>query len=179
MVLTVTECNFITLYCNWLFWWNFCTGPGGKCRKSDPANWPSRRRRQTTSSFRYCFWRMGCTAILLKVTLRMQQASFVFKYMVASHTTHLCPAPSTPMLPTPSIKFTPSCELFIGNINITNCLLSTRTAQPSRKILNLWSDDLIVRVLDSQSRGSWFKSTRWLQDQLSLSSFRGRSSIYS
>ena len=37
-----------------------------------------------------------------------------------------------------------------------------------------WSNGLVVRVLDSQSRGPVFKSTGWLQGRLSLSSFRGR-----
>ena len=33
---------------------------------------------------------------------------------------------------------------------------------------------LVVKSLDSQSRGPVFKTTGWLQGQLSLSSFRGR-----
>ena len=37
-----------------------------------------------------------------------------------------------------------------------------------------WSNGLVVKALDSQSRGPVFKSTGWLQDRLSLSSFRGR-----
>ena len=36
----------------------------------------------------------------------------------------------------------------------------------------------VVMVLDSQSRGPGFKTTGWLQGQLSLSSFRGRSIEY-
>ena len=35
------------------------------------------------------------------------------------------------------------------------------------------SDGLVVKVLDSQSRGPMFKTTGWLQGRLSLSSFRG------
>ena len=35
-------------------------------------------------------------------------------------------------------------------------------------------DSLVVKALDSQSRGPVFKTTGWLQGQLSLSSFRGR-----
>ena len=36
----------------------------------------------------------------------------------------------------------------------------------------------MVKVLDFQSRGPGFKTTGWLQGQLSLSSFRGRSAEY-
>ena len=34
-----------------------------------------------------------------------------------------------------------------------------------------WSNGIVVKVLDSQSRGPVFKTTGWLQGQLSLSSF--------
>ena len=37
----------------------------------------------------------------------------------------------------------------------------------------LWSDGLVVKSLDSQSRGPVFKTTGWLQGRLSLSFFRG------
>ena len=37
---------------------------------------------------------------------------------------------------------------------------------------------LVVKALDFQSRGPAFKSTRWLQVQLSLSSFQGQSVDY-
>ena len=37
-----------------------------------------------------------------------------------------------------------------------------------------WSNGLVVKVLDSQSRGPVFKTTGWLQGRLSLSSSRGR-----
>ena len=37
---------------------------------------------------------------------------------------------------------------------------------------------LVVKALDSQSRGSVFKTTGWLQGRLNLSSFRGRQSEY-
>ena len=46
------------------------------------------------------------------------------------------------------------------------------------KVFNSWSNELVVKVLDSQSRGPRFKTTGWLQGQLSLSSFRGRSNEY-
>ena len=36
------------------------------------------------------------------------------------------------------------------------------------------SNGLVVKALVSQSRGPVFKTTRWLQGRLSLSSFRGR-----
>ena len=38
----------------------------------------------------------------------------------------------------------------------------------------LWSNGLVVMVLDSQSRGPMFKTTGRLQGRLNLSSFRGR-----
>ena len=38
-----------------------------------------------------------------------------------------------------------------------------------------WSNGLVFKALDSQSRVLGFKITGWLQGQLSLSSFRGRS----
>ena len=41
-----------------------------------------------------------------------------------------------------------------------------------------WSNGLVVRALDCQSRGPRFKTIRWLQSRLSLSSFRGRSNEY-
>ena len=36
------------------------------------------------------------------------------------------------------------------------------------------NNDLVAKVLDSQSRGPVFKTTGWLQGRLSLSSLRGR-----
>ena len=36
-----------------------------------------------------------------------------------------------------------------------------------------WSNGLVVKALDSQSRGPMFKTTDWLQGRLSLSSFGG------
>ena len=35
-------------------------------------------------------------------------------------------------------------------------------------------NNLVVKALDSQSKGPVFKTTGWLQGRLSLSSFRGR-----
>ena len=40
------------------------------------------------------------------------------------------------------------------------------------------SNGLVVKALDSQSRGSMFKITGWLQHRLSLSSLRGQSNKY-
>ena len=37
-----------------------------------------------------------------------------------------------------------------------------------------WSKGLMVKTLDSQSRGPVFKTTEWLQGRLSLSYFLGR-----
>ena len=37
---------------------------------------------------------------------------------------------------------------------------------------------LVVKALDSQSRGFRLKTPGWIQSQLSLSSFRGRSNEY-
>ena len=39
-------------------------------------------------------------------------------------------------------------------------------------------DSLVVKTMDFQSRGSLFKTNGWLQGQLNLSSFRGRSNEY-
>ena len=38
----------------------------------------------------------------------------------------------------------------------------------------IWSDGLVVKSLDPQSRGPVFKTTGWLQGRLSLLSFLGR-----
>ena len=46
------------------------------------------------------------------------------------------------------------------------------------KVLNSRSNELMVKILDSQSRGPQFKTTGWLLGQLSLSSFLGRSVEY-
>ena len=42
----------------------------------------------------------------------------------------------------------------------------------------LYGNGLEVKVLDSQSRDPMFKTTGWLQGQLSLLSFQGRSNEY-
>ena len=41
-------------------------------------------------------------------------------------------------------------------------------------VVFLWSSDLVVKALDSQSRDPVLNTTGWLQGRLSLSSFRGR-----
>ena len=42
----------------------------------------------------------------------------------------------------------------------------------------LWSNGLVVKLLDSQSRSSVFRTTGCLQGRLSLSSFQGRYNEY-
>ena len=44
----------------------------------------------------------------------------------------------------------------------------------NRAVVHSWSNGLVVKTLDSQSRGPVLKSTGWLQGRLSFSSFRGR-----
>ena len=39
---------------------------------------------------------------------------------------------------------------------------------------HLWSNDLVVKALDFQSRGSELKTTGWFEGRLSLLSFQGR-----
>ena len=41
-----------------------------------------------------------------------------------------------------------------------------------------WENGLVVKTLDYESRDPGFKITGWLQGQLSLSSFRGRSIVH-
>ena len=41
-----------------------------------------------------------------------------------------------------------------------------------------WSNGLVVKALDSQSKSPRFKTTGWLQGWLSLSSLRGRLNNY-
>ena len=41
-----------------------------------------------------------------------------------------------------------------------------------------WSNGVVVKLLDSQSRDPVLKTTGWLQGRLSLSSFRGRYNEY-
>ena len=48
------------------------------------------------------------------------------------------------------------------------------TLSQMQHYVNSPSDGLVVKVLDSQSRGSEFKIAGWLQGQLNLSSLRGR-----
>ena len=38
----------------------------------------------------------------------------------------------------------------------------------------LWSNGLVVKALDSKSKGHVFQTIGWLQGRLSLPSFRGR-----
>ena len=48
-----------------------------------------------------------------------------------------------------------------------------RVQWPTGAMAN-WSNGLVVKALDSQSRGPVFKTAGWLQGRLSLSSSRGR-----
>ena len=43
---------------------------------------------------------------------------------------------------------------------------------------NIWSNGLVVKALDSHSRGPVFKTTGWLKGRLSHSSVRGRQNEY-
>ena len=76
-------------------------------------------------------------------------------------------------------------KLYFGLILESFC--PKKTTQFSAKICNfmqkkfknsmdqfVWSKDLVVKALDSQSRGPLFKDTGWLQVRLSLSSFYSR-----
>ena len=60
------------------------------------------------------------------------------------------------------------------NFSISNDLTQIVMELWSYGVMELWSNGLVVKALDSQSRGPMFKTTGWLQGQLSLSSFRGR-----
>ena len=63
--------------------------------------------------------------------------------------------------------------------NILTCTVLLQQQKAVKIPLNqTWSNDLVVKVLHSQCKGPGFKSTRWLEDQLSLSSFWGRSIEY-
>ena len=41
-----------------------------------------------------------------------------------------------------------------------------------------WSNDLVVKVLDSESRGPVLKTIEWFQSRLRFSSFRGQLNEY-
>ena len=49
---------------------------------------------------------------------------------------------------------------------------STDTTVSEQELI--YANGLVVKLLDSQSRGPMFKTTGWLQGRLSLSFFRGR-----
>ena len=52
--------------------------------------------------------------------------------------------------------------------------IASNNLNNNNNLPNIWSNGLVVKVLDSQSSGPVLKTTRWLQGQLSLSSFRCR-----
>ena len=54
----------------------------------------------------------------------------------------------------------------------TTTIITTTTDQHENP--DSWSNGIVVKALDSQSRGSVIKTTGWLQGRFSLSSFRGR-----
>ena len=66
-----------------------------------------------------------------------------------------------------------TCIVIIAQVSLTGwsvfLFLDVLTLRIKLRI-----DGLVVKVLDSESRGLMFKTTRWLQGQLSLSPFRGR-----
>ena len=65
---------------------------------------------------------------------------------------------------------------------LNNVIFPTETNFPNRSkhiltftaFVMLWSNGLVVKALDSQSKGLVFKTIGWLQGRLSLSSFRGQ-----
>ena len=65
---------------------------------------------------------------------------------------------------------------------LNNVIFPTETNFPNRSkhiltftaFVMLWSNGLVVKALDSQSKSLVFKTIGWLQGRLSLSSFRGQ-----
>ena len=62
----------------------------------------------------------------------------------------------------------------VGFFIISIMLIKCGIRSCIRKYILIWSDGLVVKSLDSQSRGPVFKTIGWLQGRLSLSSFRGQ-----
>ena len=65
-----------------------------------------------------------------------------------------------------------------GGSGMSKGLLVLLVFQGDMKVVSFTSNGLVVKELDSQSRGPVFKTTGWLQVRLSLSSSRGRSNEY-
>ena len=65
-------------------------------------------------------------------------------------------------------------ENALDNLKDGLCYLRNESVSMKVFLLNLWNNGLVVKTLDSQSRGPMFKSTGWLQGRLSLSSLVGR-----
>ena len=72
--------------------------------------------------------------------------------------------------------FSSSQESYIYTLitSFPKVLLIYHRKKTNRAVVHSWSNDVVVKMLDSQSRGPMFKSTGRLQGRLSLSSFRGR-----
>ena len=75
--------------------------------------------------------------------------------------------------------------LIVNDMDLNQCfgLFSSIYVQQSQSIIKdtktcflniIWNNGLVVKALDSQSRGPMFKTTGWFQAQLSLSSFQDR-----
>ena len=73
--------------------------------------------------------------------------------------------------------------LIVNDMDLNQCfgLFLSIYVQQSQSIIKdtktcflniIWNNGLVVKALDSQSRGPMFKNTGWLQAQLSLSSLR-------
>ena len=60
--------------------------------------------------------------------------------------------------------------------SLWHSLVNVSSALTTRPSLGA-SDGLVVKALDSQSRGPVIKTAGWLQGRLSLSSFRGHSTL--
>ena len=68
------------------------------------------------------------------------------------------------------------CDLWYvsRSFRLSADLLTVVSDRTGRAFTIWWSNGLVVKVLDSQSRGPVIKTNGWLQGRLSLSSFRGQ-----
>ena len=78
----------------------------------------------------------------------------------------------SPLLSTSQVNW-----IFLWKLSNTDIMHSINPML-TEKIVSSTYSGLVVKVLDSQSRGPMFKTTGWLQSRLSLSSFQGRSNEY-
>ena len=66
-------------------------------------------------------------------------------------------------------------DIFLEISKMKNYITHSNEEKLNSKFADeLLNHGLVVKALDSQSRGPVFKTTGWLQGRLSLSSFRGR-----